>query len=226
MTGIRALVVSLSIVALTGCVAFESPPTTSSLGCDSTLAGIWREASSAGQNIGESDIQQGQAAPGEWAVSADCAVDQVRLGQYDPDLARGFDLSTFKSFEVDGKRYLAFEAESWLRDYDEHGRFLGEWPKHRVLVLRYALEGDTLDLWAPDHEALAELRSPGVRVRSLGPRYRTTESEDNEFTMSFGTEFLLSASPKRLERMLRERGDLLYPRPTMRLRRTPQETDP
>ncbi len=215
----KTIIAFTAIAALAGCVSFEFLPTTAQSGCDSALAGTWREdpSSREGSPVGERKAS-------EWIVSRDCIIDLSRVDAADQD--SNFDLSSFKVFDVYGKHYIAFEAYSSLRNYDKNGRFLGEWPKHRVLVLRYELQGDTLKLWTPDTEAARAITIPGVHLDKLGDQFRTDETEDNEFEMTLSMQFHFSGSPSDLEKLLRDRGDLLYSQPLMLLRRMPEKIAP
>jgi hypothetical protein len=209
----RGFAVALTwAVVLTGCVSFEFPPTVGRLGCDPALAGSWRQAPSAG-----SDAAADERGASEWIVSRDCTIDLSKVDDADEDSM--FDMSSFRTFDVGGRHYIAFEAYSALRNYDKNERFLGEWPQHRVLVLRYDLEGDALRLWAPDAETVSQTRTPGVRLEALGDKFRNDATGDNEFSVAIGTRFHFSGAPGDLEKLLREHGDRLYPQPTISLRR-------
>ncbi len=205
-----------ALLALAGCVSFEFPPTASSPGCDPALVGTWvgiasEDAKKAADDTGADDL------PSEWRVLENCRIDLSNVRE--DDLGSGFDLSSFRTFELDERRYMAFEAKRYLRNFDADFRFIEEWPKDRVLLLRYELEGETLVFFMADIDATAAADSRGVRQHERGPHYRTGEEEDDEMMVGMHTERYLSGRPGDLENFLREHGDRIFGAPSGSLRR-------
>jgi hypothetical protein len=212
-----------ALLALGGCVSFEFPPTTSPLGCDPALVGTWGSIVP-GVATKAADDTTADGLPSEWRVLEDCRVDLSKVREYDP--GAGFDLSSFKTFELDGYRYMTFEARRHMRNFDENYGFIEEWPKHRVLLLRYEIEGETLVLWLADFDAAAAVHSRGVRRHERGLFYRTGEEEDNEFSAGSYSERYFSGNPGDLENFLHTHGDRIFVAPHGSMRRVPRNSAP
>jgi len=134
--------------ALCGCVAFESVPV-AELGCDPALAGRWAPAGSDAADAIAIDNRCEAVVPGPKRSGAGAPQIRVQL----------------RGFELDSQRYLVFDK----RDI-EHLMGLGaealvdsdlQALDKQVFLMRYRIEGDTLQAAMTDQAYAADLVDEG-----------------------------------------------------------------
>ncbi len=180
-----ALVVLLALSA-SACVSFEVAPVETQ-GCDAALAGAWLP-----EDAGPDD------APA--VVTADCGVTGLRGAK--PD-----ERQRFGTFEFDGHRYIAVQADDTETVADSAGKTIETWPATRVELYRYRLDGDRLLLWAADPGTARTLGSDGVTVHTDDTRDAAT---GKPVPRSIGGDVYLSGRREAIADALRRHGDALY----------------
>ncbi|MFZ5637696.1 MAG: hypothetical protein ACOY82_14040 [Pseudomonadota bacterium] len=172
-----------------GCVTFEHAPS-ATLGCDPALIGPW---------LPEETENGAPQPPGTVAAteSGEC-----RLSAPERDGTIGTQL--FRTFDLDGARYLVVEEEAPLSIVDGDGRVVDTWPKSRVALYRYRIEGDRVFVWTTDFDTALGIHADGVVVRTNATRTMPGRERTPP------TAAMLSGSRDALAAMLREQGDGLY----------------
>lgn len=160
-----ALPLLAGLLATTGCVAFEHPPS-AQLGCDPRLAGSWQPD---GVNNGV-----------PVTLDAQCEAvfpprDDGRLPEY---------RTTLRSFTLDGHDYLVFSVQDLDRIFGlEAAQFTALAPKDSVFLLRYRLDGDRVRGTVADADFVANaLRTKRMRGRELGKAVVLVEGDGNAMT--------------------------------------------
>lgn len=180
-----ALVVLLALGA-SACVSFEVAPVETQ-GCDAALAGAWLP-----EDAGPDD------APA--LVTADCSVTGLRGAN--PD-----ERQRFGTFEFDGHRYIAMQADEAKTISDHAGHVVDTWPAGRVELYRYRLDGDRLLLWQPDPDAALTLGGNGVTVHTNAARDAATGKPTLRMMQG---DVYLSGSREAIADALRRHGNALY----------------
>jgi hypothetical protein len=171
---------------LAGCVSFEHAPV-SALGCDAALAGQWLPSDTAPT---EERID----------VSEQCVMSMhARDGRVD---ARDF-----KTFEFGNDRYISTEAEDTMVIRDKHGAVREEWPKTRMHLARYRLDGDRLLVWYPKPNEALKAGGDDVTVHTNA--YEDVPETDRQRKIET-TDVYLAGSREALAAMLRDNGDPLF----------------
>lgn len=173
--------------ASSGCVYFQVAPTTE-FDCDPALVGTWlpRDATP-------------DVAPG--TVSDACVLTSLTAtGEREEQ--------RFRTFEFEGVRYVAFEQDEANLFKDEHGRVVDEWPKNRLSLFRYRVDGDRVALWDAEADRAFRLAGDGITVRTnLRETFDTAKAAPREWA---GQSVYLTGSPEAIGAMLRAHGDPLF----------------
>ena len=160
-----ALPLLAGMLAASGCVAFEHPPS-AQMGCDPRLAGAWQpEGANSGVPV---------------TLDAQCEAvfpprDNGRLPEY---------RTTLRSFTLDGHDYLVFS----VRDVDsifglEAAQFTVAAPKDSVFLLRYRIEGDRVRGTVADADfATNAVLTKRMRGRELGKAMVLAEGDSDAMT--------------------------------------------
>jgi hypothetical protein len=171
LRGIATL--ALWIGLLGGCVTFEHAPV-ARYGCDPALAGRWQTVKS-------------ERLPRPIEVGADC---RMRW----PLDEGGTHESVLRSFKLDDVRYLAFTPEEADRLMEMEGDLIDSAPAGSVLLVRYRIDGEEVNLWLADPEVALTPAPAGIApARRLEDRFAHVEG-----------------SRRATAKLLRERGDALF----------------
>lgn len=183
---VRLALAALLALGTSACVSFEVAPV-ETLGCDATLAGAWLPA-----DAGPDDTPA--------MVTADCGVTGLRGAK--PD-----ERQSFGTFEFEGQRYIAVQADDAERVLDGAGKVVETWPANRVELYRYRLDGDRLLLWAADPGTARTLGGAGLTVHTDDTRDAAT---GKPLPRAIAGDVYLGGSREAIAEALRRHGDALY----------------
>lgn len=173
---LRMPLLLLAVLLSAGCVTFEQAPV-ATLRCDPALTGEWLPAK------GDSVTRPARVAP-------DCALQW-------PEENGGTYTTTLRGFELGGSRYLVFSPVEADRLINMGGDLVKQAPKDSVLLARYRIEGDTMQVWLADaNEALhigKDNKDGKVSVRQIDDKFAHVEG-----------------GRKDIAALLRQRGDTLF----------------
>ena len=185
---VRIAILTLASAATAGCVTFEQLPVART-GCDPALIGRWLPAEG-----------PGETPPVPAVVTA--TEDGACLATASESTQK------FRTFALDGAHYIVIEEDEALVIADGDGRVVNTWPKTRVQVHRYRLEGDRLTVSIVGMDAAVALDAPGVAVRTNATT--TLPDRDGISERAMATRVYLAGSRDALATMLRTHGDRLY----------------
>jgi hypothetical protein len=190
---VRIAILTFASALSAGCVSFEQLPVART-GCDPALIGRWLPAEGTGET---------PPVPGTVTAIED-GVCQLTAQDRDGTPTT----QTFRTFALDGEHYIVTEEDEALVIADGDGRVVDTWPKTRVQVHRYRLEGDRLTVSIAGMDAAMALDAPDVAVRTNATTTRPDRDGISEQTMA--TQVYLAGSRDALATMLRTHGDRLY----------------
>lgn len=190
---LRLAALALLALPLAGCVSFEVAPV-ATMGCDAALAGAWLPES-------------GDIGPGDkpLVASAECVLSA-------PNGAGGPDTQHFSTFDFDGDHYIAVSADDAKAVTDTAGHVVETWPKTRVELYRYRLDGDRLQLWSANVEVAQTVGGDGITVHTDAPIDPATKQAAP--SMFDHRSVYLAGERDAIAALLRRKGDALYREPT------------
>lgn len=186
---VRGLATCVLLSSLAGCVSLEVAPVTT-MGCDTALAGAWLPDS---EDIGPGDRPL--------VATAQC----VLSGQNGPG---GPETQHFSTFDFEGRHYVAVEADDPLAVKDTAGQVVETWPKDRVELYRYKLDGDRLLLWSVDADVAQTVGGDGITVHTdaaVDPATKRPAPAALDRRSVY-----LAGSREAIAGLLHRRGDALY----------------
>ncbi len=162
-----ALALSLiaALIATSGCVAFEHPPS-AQMGCDPHLAGRWEPvAANNGVPVTVDDRCEAVFPPR----------DNGRLPEY---------RTTLRSFTLDNQDYLVFSVQDVDRIFGmDAAQFAATTPPSSVFLLRYRIDGDNVRGQVVDADYVANaILTKRLRGREVGKALLLVEGDDDAMT--------------------------------------------
>lgn len=192
----RLTALVLLALPLAGCVSFEVAPV-DAMGCDAALAGAWLPESG---DLGPADKPL--------VASADCVL-SAQNGAGGP--TGGPDDQHFSTFDFDGHHYIALSADDAKAVTDTAGHVVETWPKTRVELYRYRLDGDRLQLWSANVDVARSVGGDGITVHTDAPINAATKQAAP--SMFDHRSVYLTGERDAIAALLRRKGDALYREP-------------